>query len=331
MKKSLIALAVAGAFAAPAFAASSNVDIYGQARVSINHGDKNAGWTVSDQVSRVGIKGSEDLGGGMKAIWQWESQLNNLDNNSTAGVSTASVTGTTQRNTFIGLAGGFGTVLAGTHDSPYKLAGSADIFGDTAADSQKATSGIIGRNSFDTRANNATAYISPDWSGFHFAIAGFAAEEGAAGNSRGLWGAQSLALVYANGPLKVTGGWERYDKEFGAGGAEDKDAYKLNAAYKIGDVGLGLTWESSDPSNAAGTKKDKGLLASITYGMGPITLGYQYGKFDDKNGTADLTRNTVGAYYALSKRTQSYLAYNKDNNQTAADAATWTVGLNHSF
>jgi len=56
------------------------------------------------------------------------------------------------------------------HDTPYKLAGSADVFVDTAADAQD-TAGIIGSGGFDTRAANTIAYISPDFSGFHFAAA----------------------------------------------------------------------------------------------------------------------------------------------------------------
>jgi predicted porin len=75
MKKSLIALAVAGAFAAPAaFAASANVDVYGIMNVALQ--DTDASGTdlqVTDNFSRVGLKGSEDLGGGLKGVWQIES------------------------------------------------------------------------------------------------------------------------------------------------------------------------------------------------------------------------------------------------------------------
>lgn len=318
MKKSLIALAVAGAFAAPAFAATSNVDIYGQVRVSIDSSSGGKGFSVNDRASRVGIKGTEDLGGGMKAVWQWESNLNNTD-----------ALAASQRNTFLGLAGGFGTVLAGTHDTPYKLAGSADLFGDTAADSQNNTTGIIGRNGMDTRTNNAVAYISPDWSGFHFALATVADE---AGNSGSAHAAKSLALVYANGPLKATFGSESYKN--------GRSASKYNVAYKIGDIGLGATYEKSNRAN--GAAKDSAYLLSASYGMGPITLAAQYGNFNDKDDVAntiganaqtvgDLKRTTIGAIYSLSKRTNAAVAYNHDGNALVNDVDTWTVQLNHSF
>jgi predicted porin len=321
MKKSLIALALVAA-APVAFAATSNVEVYGAARLSIDSASGGKGYSVNDQSSRVGIKGSEDLGGGLAAIWQWESQMNGLD---------ATTVGTTQRNTFVGVKGAFGTALAGVHDTPYKLGGSADLFGDTSADAQKATVGIIGRNGMDTRSNNAIAYISPDYAGFHVGVAVIADEAGSTGSAHA---ATSAVLVYANGPLKATYGREEYKN----GRVGDK----FNVAYKIGDIGLGATYEKSN--SALDADKDTAYLVSASYGMGPITLAAQYGNFNDKNDVAntistnvqagvDVKRTTIGAIYALSKRTNTYVAYNADKTSatTDVDTKTWTLGLNHSF
>jgi predicted porin len=340
MKKSLISLAVAGIVAAPAaFAATGNVDVYGQVRLSIDSISSDAAnsdkMQVSSQTSRIGVKGSEDLGGGLAAIWglEW-------------GVAIDGSAGFSNRNQFVGLKGDFGTVLGGNHDTPYKLGGSADVFADTAADATINTSGIIGRNGFDNRAANALAYISPDWSGFHFAVAGVAGEETAAGGAtatangyaNGLTDAVSLVGVYVNGPLKITAGYESFSKKLNTTAvatSHDKAAMKLNVGYKVGDLGLGLTYETSDASYTS-NKEDTGLLASVTYGMGPITLAAQYGKFDDKDTSVatdlDVTRITVGAIYALSKRTNAYAANDSDENGTVnTDWNAITVGLNHSF
>lgn len=378
MKKSLIALAVAGAFAAPAFAASSNVDVYGTIRMSVDHvsagnqvngNGENDGWAINDQTSRIGFKGTEDLGGGLKAVWQIEQQLSTTDptgataaDNSGAG---GAFGGAALRNTFVGLSGGFGTALIGRHDTPYKLVGSSDLFGDTAADSQKNTTGIIGRNGFDNRANQTVAYVSPDFSGFHFAAAVIPGEEnvGAAGavagfgnDAQGLMDSYSLAGIYKNGPLNVGLGYERFGAKtntvVGGAAATDKakDAWKLNAGYAFGDVKVGYTYERSADqyanTDANPQSKDAGHLLSVAYGMGPITLAAQYGKFNDKgNNTAeqenDMTRWTLGVIYNLSKRTNVYAAYDADNykadnettqNGTARrDAKIWTFGMNHSF
>jgi len=218
------------------------------------------------------------------------------------------------------------------HDTPYKLGGSADLFGDTSADSQKNTTGIIGRNGFDNRTNNVIAYISPDFSGFHFAAAVVPGEGTTGASAHGLSDTYSLVGVYKNGPLNLSLGHESFSKKPTAG-TSNKEATKFNVGYKIGDVALGYTYERAD-QNTTDNTKDVSQLASVAYGMGPITLGAQYGKYNDKHTTDnDLTRWTLGAYYDLSKRTQAYVAYNSDNLKPSAsvDTKTFTLGLNHNF
>jgi predicted porin len=307
MKKSLIALAVASAFAAPAFAATGNVDVYGKVRVSLSAVEGE--WGMADQASRIGFKGSEDLGGGLKALWQIESSFN-------AAGETENVD--TDRNTFIGLSGGFGTVVVGRHDTPYKLAGSADLFGDTVADSQGSSTGVIGRNSFDLRVDTAIAYISPDFSGFHFAVA-TVTDNSYDDDGDDLNMATSIAGIYANGPLKVTAAFEDHD-----GG---ESSWKLNGAYTMGDLTLGATYENQEDH-------DNNWLVSAAYGMGPITLAAQYGSVDmGMDARSDGDRWVVGAIYALSKRTNVAVAYMSDDNIMAsgADIDGFTIQMNHDF
>ncbi len=335
MKKSLIALAVMAA-SGTAFAATSNVDVYGAARLSI---DKNSGsgateaqkkTTMNDRVSRVGIKGTEDLGGGMSAVYGMEWGVDITDQDS----STTSDTPFSARNAFVGLKGAFGTVLAGKHDTPYKLAGSADVFADTAADAQ-GTAGIIGYGNFDLRATNALAYISPDWNGFHFAAA--VTNNGTTTtNGADLSDSTSLALVYVNGPLKATYGYENHGDKTLSTGAEDatagEKAQKFNVAYKMGDIGLGYTYEKQD-RQAATDNDSVNQLVSATYGMGPITLAAQYGHRNAKTDANDVKRTVVGVVYALSKRTNAALAYQagKSGAGLATKVDTTTLQLNHSF
>ena len=339
MKKSLIALAVAGAFAAPAFAATSNVDVYGQIRFSIDTTDSdvvaNEKWAITDRVSRIGFKGSEDLGGGLKAVWQIEQQLNIDTADQAAGGATV-VSHSALRNTFVGLSGGFGTVLVGRHDTPYKLGGSADLFADTAADAQ-GSAGVIGYKTtgglgFDVRADNALAYISPTFSGFHFAAAVIPGEAGGTA-ADGLMDAYSLVGVYENGPLKATLAYEDHND------LVDEKAWKANVAYAMGDLKLGATYEKQSDTGGTAGNDSKAWLVSAAYGMGPITLMAQYGS-RDHDGTAvgtSLDRFTVGAGYALSKRTNVYAAYNMDESNAVGstsnnvDTDTFTMGLNHSF
>ncbi len=330
-----------------AFAATSNVDVYGQVRMSVDRVDSSAAnadtTLVSDRISRIGVKGSEDLGGGMSAVYGLEWGINTDTATGLSGTTTTGVASLVARNQFVGLKGGFGTVLIGRHDAPYKLAGSADLFADTAADAtgESTTSAtgsatnpvIIGRNGFDTRAAQTVAYITPDYAGVHAAIAVLPGEETGADAANGLADAWSATIVYKNGPLNASVSQQKYTKEFAANttGAEDKSGTKFNIGYTMGDIKVGYTYESSDANYDAGGSKDKGQLGSVAYTMGPITLAAQYGKFDDKNSTGDVTTTTVGVVYGLSKRTSTYVGYADIDNQTAADGKVLTLGLNHAF
>jgi predicted porin len=300
-------------------------------------------WQINDQVSRIGFKGSEDLGGGLKALWQIEQGISATAANNAVGGAGGSTLGS--RNTFVGLSGNFGTAVLGRYDTPYKLSGSADLFADTTADTQCASAAssplagaqcVIGRNGFDQR-NEMISYMSPSFSGVTVSAAVMPGQETTnANDADGLADGYSLAVVYANGPLRLSAAYENYDKLVGAATASDRDAWKLNGSYKFGDLTVGLTYEASTAGGAA-NDDDTGWLASVAYGMGPITLGAQYASFDNDGGrTGDIDRWTIGAYYGMSKRTTAYVAYHDGDLQGAnaaadTDAKIFTVGVNHSF
>ena len=340
MKKSLIALAVAGTVAAPAaFAATANVDIYGIMNIAIQDTDaNNVDLDVVDNVSRIGFKGSEDLGGGLKAIWQIEQGLN---------ASTADQTafgGKGLRNTFVGLSGGFGTALIGRHDTPYKLSTvKYDIFGDTIADyNGGAGSGAAPLDGValidagqDARASNAIAYISPTWSGFHFAAAVVTSMDQL--NSGDTTDAYSLAGMYANGPLTVDAGYQVV-KSAGLLGADDTKAMKIGAGYTFGDFKVGVVYE--DVSDYDGFNDRDSVLVSGAYNMGAITLKALYGQADLENagaGGQDLDQDlwAIGMDYALSKRTTAYVVYGNGDDDSKAtnsgDVSGWNIGMKHSF
>ena len=144
MQKKLIALAIASAISAPAFADNANFTFYGTADVSYDMVNTGNGTTtangatavngvskrvVSSNVSKFGFKGAEDLGDGLAAVWQIESLIV-LDGSATSTFAT--------RNSFAGLKSEtFGTVLMGKHDTPYKIATrKLDVFGDNIADNR---------------------------------------------------------------------------------------------------------------------------------------------------------------------------------------------------
>ncbi len=205
--------------------------------------------------NRVGVKGSEDLGNGLKAIYQLEFGINFGDNNLPGNNNGSPNGGVSIRNSFVGLAGGFGTVLLGRHDTPLKIStGKLDLFSDTMAD----YNGTVGFD--DIRADNAVAYISPSFSGFSFMGAVVSSGGGTAGqgnniNSDQIAGAYSLAAIYNNGPFYASAAYESLNSEMfmnsatslaGSNACVDADGLPTPTCGFVGDdynkwrFGLGL-------------------------------------------------------------------------------------------
>jgi predicted porin len=229
MQKKLIALAVATAISAPAFADNANFSFYGTVDVSYDSVNTGNGTTtangatavtgvskrvVSSNVSKFGFKGSEDLGDGLAAIWQIEQQVN---------IDDAAKNTFASRNTFGGLkSDSLGTVLFGIHDTPYKIAArKLDVFGDSIADnraligapkSATATAatattagapGFAGTSAagFELRPNDVLAYISPAFAGVTAAIATVNLSEANYSSVTGKSSALSLAVMYDVAPF----------------------------------------------------------------------------------------------------------------------------------
>lgn len=349
MKKSLIALAVAGAFAAPAFAATSNVDVYGQVMFSTDYvtidtaaagDDESDIVTGVNDVTRIGFKGSEDLGGGMKAVWQIETQMGSALGN---------------RNSFVGLAGGFGTVVMGTHDTPYKLAtGKLDPFSDTIGD----YNAIIGRTAttagsaaFDLRAGNVgpgtIAYISPNFSGFHAAIAYVGAQSAEAAGTDNT-DALSVMGMYDNGPLFASLAYESHSNVALATATNEIDAWKLGLGYTFGDTKVGFVYEDIEHDAAANANSREAWYVSLSHAMGPIVLKAAYGSADNSDAVATKGADffALGADYNLSKRTSVFGIYASTDNDAGAaygmgsyapaagsglDVDGFSIGIKHSF
>jgi len=325
MKKSLIALAVAGTFTAPAaFAATANVDVYGVINVSYDYvmtdqaapADKDLS-RISSNSSRIGFKGTEDLGGGMSALWQIEMtiQMDGNGNTNTAGAAVNAGSGThSLRNSFVGLSSkGMGTVLLGIHDTPYKLATARlDPFADTTGDYNIAIGSVNGDNAFELRANNVLAYVSPKLADFTFSAAYVFGAELSNGATPD-FNAYSLSGTYDAGPLFASLAYEKHNN-FG-GTTADRSSWKLGGGYKFGSTRLGLVYEKSSQTGDALTDRNA-WAANLAHEMGPITLMAAYYSMGDGKTTADTSANAwaLGANYALSKRSSVYARYLAINN-----------------
>jgi predicted porin len=300
MKKSLIALAIASAVSAPAFAATSNVDIYGKLNYSasflFDQADSESDVQFTSNSSRIGFKGSEDLGGGLSAIWQIENSLNIDEGNGNWA----------SRNTFLGVKGDWGTVLGGKHDTPLKLVGRAvDLFGDGIADSRN----VMGGGS-DARASNVVAYISPSFSGFSFIgayVTDFPGNTTTApdADSKDVW---NVNATYSNGPLYIGGAYGDGNGHEAAGlGAQ----WRLAAGYTFGNFKVVGQYDNLEDDAAGGQNGDyDAWMLGASYTMGNMVFkgNYMMGEFDGPGG-ASPEQWTVGMDYNLSKRTSVYALY----------------------
>lgn len=341
MNKKLLAFAVAAAFAVPmvASAADSTVTIYGQMNASVDRvspGAKNGGdqsvTQVSSNQSRLGFKGTEALGNGLTAAWQIESLIaadgNSAAQNAGGGVAAGTTLG--QRNTFVGLAGGFGTAVLGRHDTPYKISTRAlDLFQDNIADNRTLMGvGVPKTTTFDGRQSDVIAYISPTMSGFTGAIAYVAGAEMATVSNQKKGDAWSGMVNYANGPIYAALAYERHnvgdlatgslgvgipdrnEHAVKAGLGYTMDAFKINAVYeKTGD-------DLNAGANMCGHSAYY-LGGSYTMGSNAIKLAYtRLGDIGDNNSDSGAKQWAVGVDHNMSKRTSVYALYTKLNNDT---------------
>jgi predicted porin len=382
MQKKIIALAIAAAVSAPAFADTSNVSIYGVANVSYDMTSTGSGTIagvatpgfssnkVSSNTSRLGLKGSEDLGDGLSAIWQIESTVQ-IDN---AGAGAGNGIGT--RNTFAGLSSASaGTVLLGRHDTPYNISNRKyDLFGDTLADNRSIMGGGQGNlatvgASFNGRQPNVVAYISPAMSGFTGAIAYVAGAESQTAANQIKGSAWSLAALYGNGPLSANFGYEVHNIGNTAGTIASgnlgvvgltaglkETAWTLSAGYKMDALEVNGVYEkTSDDFGALGANA---LGHRAYYLSGKYSFGSNAVKLAYANAGANATVNTgasqvtLGFDHSLSKRTTVYalytqlsndagVAYGLSTNGTGAPAAgvaglganpsAISLGMKHTF
>lgn len=335
MQKKIIVLALAAAFSAPAFADTSNVTLYGKADLSydfISTGNNALGvagvskGNVSSNVSKFGIKGAEDLGDGLSAVWQIEQQIN-ID---AAGNASNSGTGNTlaSRNTFLGLkSNDMGMVVLGRHDTPYKISTRAlDIFGDSIADNRSLLGGNTGRTaaaSFDGRQPDVIAYISPSLSGFTGAIAYVNLKEANVTAAAAKGNALSLAGMYSAAPFYASLAYEEHKLDFVIVGGKESAA-KLGFGYKMDAFKVNFAYEK--------TSDNLGVLGADLYGHSAYYLAGQYnftsidavklayGKSNQIGATANSSANqfSLGYDHNLSKRTKLYAIYSRISNQTGA-------------
>ncbi|SFZ79332.1 porin [Chitinimonas taiwanensis] len=349
MQKQLIALAVLGALSAPAFAADNSVTLYGRLELGVeafDNGDTSL-MKVEGYSSRIGFKGEEDLGDGLKAIWQIETKVSpDSGSNGTKPEDNSLTT----RNSFVGLKGDFGTILLGRHDTPFKqLNKNIDVMWGNAEQTEVITNGKASGINLHTRQNNVLHYTSPKFANVTMR-ASYAPDEdkgtytgNAAGSEKNRF---SVSGEYDDGTFNVGIGYENQADEVAKG--KDRTGLKLVGGAKFGDTTLGLGYSKLENE---GAKEVDTYALAVTHKIDKITLKGSFASADESKGGAQDGVDMYGVEvdYALSKRTAVYGLYTAIKNDVKAkgefvngttkgapsaagkDPAILSVGVRHSF
>jgi predicted porin len=322
MKRNFIVAAVS-VLAAGAGMAQSSVTVYGRLNTSLEE-QKNIAVNGSQSVmqnnaSRLGFKGVEDLGGGLKADFLLEHRFNS-DTGTTGSVFWAG-------DSYVGLAGGFGYIKLGrlTSAAYYATADYISMHNHDTGTSEDKLYTYLGQNA------NTVAYTTPKFGGFTVE-ASISAGEGASKNRKVL----GLAANGALGGLQLGLGYEKNDG--------DKDEqFAVRGLYEIGALTLGGYYQRSDLKTLG--KRDA-FRVSAMFAAGASEFHANVGMADDwsKLANSDATQYTLGYNYNLSKRTKLYGFYTEvdngsrysyfgatDSRGNALKASSFALGVRHNF
>lgn len=325
MNKSAIALAIAAAVAASTVAMAETT-LYGSARGSVVWTDPDSQgpddddddfWDVVNHSSRLGVRGSEDLGNGLSAIYQYEfgvdlTEGGNFNSN---------------RPRVLGLKGGFGQVSLGTQWTPYyNVAGRIDVF--------NASFFNLPKQIF--RRDNTVVYNTPS-------IAGFLGEsmiqmDGA--NRDDSIDEYSLGFNYTNGPFGV--GAAFISNEF-----NDSDSWVVSAGFSAGAFSIAALYEDGDYNTVLDANDPDGpdlsvgaLVASYTFGNNILRAGVAARDNDDIGDEIDdddrdlldvfdddQIEYALGLQHNLSNRSRVWVEFQDIEDERSAVS----VGMRHDF
>ena len=316
-------VAAAALLAAGTVAAQSSVTIYGRLNTTIES-QKNIGAVgtqrvMQDNASRLGFKGVEDLGGGLKAEFFLEHRFNS-DTGQAAQRFWAG-------DSYVGLSGGFGSIKLGRLTSAAYYA-TADYISFHNHDTGTSSDFLY---TYLTNGSNTISYTTPSLGGLTAEFTVSAAEGSAVTNK-----VAQVAVNYNTGPLQFGLGYEK------VAGTRD-DQLTLRANYEIGSLLLGGYYQRSDIQGLG--KRDAYRVAAM-YTVGASEFHLNYGMADDwkRLANSDASQYTLGYNYNLSKRTKVYGYYTVVDNSrnfayfgatdrfgNALKASSLALGVRHNF
>lgn len=338
MKKQLIAVAVAAAVAAPAMA--QNISMYGIFGAGFTKTD-NSGTTVdtfafdagtnSLATTVFGLRGTEDLGGGLRLSFQFEGAFD-TGGRVGNGAFTSADNFLFNRHAFIGLQNEYGTIKLGRTadaiDSTEGFANFVQLFDTEAAD----------ENGIGNKSAGTIRYESPTFAGLSAVVTYTNDARTPTTTAASTFSDQKVSawnINYVKGPLTLgyaEGQTGKSNSSTSASSTVNPKITTLFAGYKLGDADIRIQQTQENDSNRG---KNKTAEASIRYELGGGL--YAVGHYENFNvndtDTTDYKQMGVFVGKALSKRTTVYAGYRSRDLDiaTGTDVTTTVVGIQHSF
>lgn len=352
MKKTLIATAIAASIAAPAIASAAGPTLFGHAHYHLGYvkgydaaGNDESGIDAASNTSRIGVKGSFDLGSGLAAIYHMEWYVR-LDGDGET---------LTPRNRF----GGFksdtwGTFIVGRHDTPVKVIGrKVDLFWSTQIGQNRSITALQdGGAGFDFRSDNVIGYISPNFGPVHV-FAAYVTDHNQVGGQTGIltddndFDAYSIAGIYdqknlftGDDNLFLAVGYEQHNINQSGANAVDQDpdtagvqslgltednenALRVTAKYSIGNWTIPVFYQKGDNLGFTSDRDRDMYGGGLAYKIGPNTLKGAVYVADDLGGfdNSGAMLYSIGVDHELSKNVQVYaqgVALDNDDNANNA-------------
>lgn len=381
MNKKLVAAALGLAFAAPVFADSSNVTLYGRIHQTLDHqsGETRTGgvtnqaggsFVVEDASSRLGVRGVEDLGGGLSAIFAYEFGVTTDDlSDNTVDANGVANGPMTTRHAYLGLKGAYGLFVVGSqdggNDSQAPLYNQASLIGSVSNNGGPLTT-----------VGGGTAITSNTWAiqrqqrvGNSFGYAGnfggvqINARHSMQGDNdqsnntatavkENDFRATEIAATYKVGNLTVGGGFANFDQQElnnPLGVTDIERTIQGVATYNFGSFTVaGLVAQNSYEANNAANGEDSGIeyalsaTLPLTANSGLFGMYANSERYDLVNEARENTQAQIAYYYDFSKRTRTYVGFNRVESEveastTAANVGNkterdnFTIGLRHNF
>ncbi len=329
-----LALAALAALAVPAVQAQSSITVYGLVDLSVGQSQSPGGSSVKNvnsgnmSTSYFGFKGSEDLGGGLSAMFAIESFMRN--DTGTPGRFDGDAYWA--RNSYVGLKNALGTLTLGRNTTSLFVNtlifnAFGDSFGFSPSIRQTFTSSGTPRTqasdmqvSGDTGWSDSVKYASPNFGGLSFTA------HAALGESNGSSNLGVSALYFA-GPLAAGFAWQKVEKGTGPFNP-DTTAWQLGASFNMAPVKFYAQYGNNDNKTLDNTIKMIGLGADYALGAGKLML--QWNKLSPDVG-ADLKTLSFGYSHALSKRTDAYAVYMNEKKTALSSANSYALGIRHKF